>query len=126
MVEEYDVVVGALHHPANTLSGGNQQKLVIGRWIGLNPKLLLLDDPTKGVDIQSRREIHSILKECANEGMSIVYVSSDNDELFEIADRIYVFYEGSISAILSGENKTKEKLVSAMLGLHDSEVEVTR
>lgn len=126
VVEEYDVVVGALHHPANTLSGGNQQKLVIGRWIGLNPKLLLLDDPTKGVDIQSRREIHSILKECANEGMSIVYVSSDNDELFEIADRIYVFYEGSISAILSGENKTKEKLVSAMLGLHDSEVEVTR
>jgi ABC-type sugar transport system ATPase subunit len=114
-----------LEHPANTLSGGNQQKLVIGRWIALKPKLLLLDDPTKGVDIQSRREIHTILKECANEGMSIVYVSSDNDELFEIADRIYVFYEGSISAMLAGENKTKEKLVSAMLGLHEIDEEAS-
>lgn len=124
VVNEYDIVVGDLANPANTLSGGNQQKLVIGRWIALNPKLLLLDDPTKGVDIQSRREIHSILKDCASEGMSIIYVSSDNDELFEIADRIYVFYEGTISAVLSGDNKTKERLVSAMLGLHEADVEV--
>lgn len=124
VIDEYGVVVGGLNHPANTLSGGNQQKLVVGRWIALNPKLLLLDDPTKGVDIQSRREIHAILQQCAQDGMSIVYVSSDNDELFEIADRIYVFYEGSISAMLAGKNRTKEKLVSAMLGLHNSEVEV--
>lgn len=124
VVDEYGIVVGGLGHPANTLSGGNQQKLVIGRWIALSPKLLLLDDPTKGVDIQSRREIHAILNKCASEGMSIIYVSSDNDELFEIADRIYVFYEGTISAMLAGSNKTKEKLVSAMLGLHELDEEV--
>lgn len=124
VVDEYGVVVGGLELPANTLSGGNQQKLVIGRWIALSPKLLLLDDPTKGVDIQSRREIHTILKQCAKDGMSIIYVSSDNDELFEISDRIYVFYEGSISAMLSGTNKTKENLVSAMLGLGQQEKEV--
>lgn len=124
VIDEYGVVVGGLSHPANTLSGGNQQKLVIGRWIALKPKLLLLDDPTKGVDIQSRRDIHEILKQCTHDGMSIIYVSSDNDELFEIADRIYVFYEGSISAMLVGENKTKEKLVSAMLGLDETEDEV--
>lgn len=124
VIDEYGVVVGGLDFPANTLSGGNQQKLVIGRWIALNPKLLLLDDPTKGVDIQSRREIHTFLHNCAKNGMSIVYVSSDNDELFEIADRVYVFYEGSISAILAGKNKTKEKMVSAMLGLYELEEEV--
>lgn len=121
VISDYGIVAGALDHPANTLSGGNQQKLVVGRWIALSPKLLLLDDPTKGVDIQSRREIHEILKSCASEGMSIIYVSSDNDELFEIADRIYVFYEGRISAMLSGENRSKEKLVSAMLGLSSME-----
>ena len=118
VVTDYDIVVGGLSHPANTLSGGNQQKLVIGRWIALKPKLLLLDDPTKGVDIQSRREIHNFLRESAADGMTVVYVSSDNDELFEISDRIYVFYEGTISAILEGENRTKEKFVSAMLGLN--------
>ena len=73
---------------------------------------------------QSRREIHTFLHNCAKNGMSIVYVSSDNDELFEIADRVYVFYEGSISAMLSGKNKTKEKMVTAMLGLYELEEEV--
>ena len=57
-VEKYSIIADPLAHPANTLSGGNQQKLVVGRWISLSPDLLLLDDPTKGVDINSRQEIH--------------------------------------------------------------------
>ena len=117
-IDAYGIVAASKSHPANSLSGGNQQKLVVGRWIALSPSLLLLDDPTKGVDIHSRREIHKILKECLAEGMSIIYVSSDNEELLEISDRIYVFYEGKISAQLCGENRTEEKLVAAMLGLN--------
>ena len=116
-VEKYNIKIGALHHPANSLSGGNQQKLVIARWIALGPKLLLLDDPTKGVDIHSRREIHKILKECAAQGMTVIISSSEPEELFDVADRIYVFYEGKVSDMLSGERKTDEVLVSAMMGI---------
>ena len=110
-------------HPASSLSGGNQQKLVVGRWIALSPDLLLLDDPTKGVDIHSRQEIHAILRKCLDEGMSIIYVSSDNEELLDISDRIYVFYEGRISAELAGDDRTEEKLVAAMLGIAEGERE---
>lgn len=116
-VEEFDIKVGSLKHPANSLSGGNQQKLVVGRWIAMAPKLLLLDDPTKGVDINSRREIHKILRRCTEDGMTVIISSSDNSELLEIADRIYIFYEGRVSAMLAEENKTEEKLVAAMMGL---------
>ena len=120
-MQDYGIVAGSTAHPANSLSGGNQQKLVVGRWIALSPALLLLDDPTKGVDIHSRREIHKILKECIDKGMSVIYVSSDNEELLEISDRIYVFYEGAISAQLAGDDRTEEKLVAAMLGLNQND-----
>ena len=116
-VEKYNIKIGALHHPASSLSGGNQQKLVIARWIALGPKLLLLDDPTKGVDIHSRQEIHKILKRCAAEGMTIIISSSEPEELFDLVDRIYVFYEGKVSDMLAGERKTDEVLVSAMMGI---------
>ncbi len=116
-VDKYNIVVGSLTHPASSLSGGNQQKLVVARWIAMNPTLLLLDDPTKGVDIHSRREIHKILRQCADEGMTIILSSSENDELLEIADRVYVFYEGRVSGMFSGASKTPERLVAAMMGL---------
>lgn len=117
IVEEFKIKVGSLVNPANSLSGGNQQKMVVGRWMNVKPELLLLDDPTKGVDISSRREIHQILSDAASKGMTIIMVSSDNEELLDISDRIYVFYEGRISGVLSGSDKTEEQLVTAMMGL---------
>ncbi len=117
-VQKYDIKIGALHHPASSLSGGNQQKLVIARWIAMNPVLLLLDDPTKGVDIHSRREIHKILRRCAEEGMTILISSSDSEELLDLSDRIYVFYEGNISDVLCDEAKTPDRLVAAMMGMN--------
>jgi ABC-type sugar transport system ATPase subunit len=116
-VKRYNIVTGGLKQPASSLSGGNQQKLVVGRWMALTPDLLLLDDPTKGVDVSTRTEIHRILKECTASGMCALYSSSDNEELLEISDRIYVFYEGRISACLQGEERSEERLVAAMLGL---------
>ena len=120
-VDKYNIKIGALRDAANTLSGGNQQKLVIARWIAMNPKLLLLDDPTKGVDVHSRREIHKTLQQCVADGMTVIISSSEHEELLEIADRIYVFYEGYLSDMLSGDNKTEEHLVAAMLGMTASE-----
>jgi ABC-type sugar transport system ATPase subunit len=116
-VDRYRIVAGGLKQSASSLSGGNQQKLVIGRWMALTPDLLLLDDPTKGVDVNTRAEIHRLLKEYTSAGMCALYSSSDNEELLEISDRIYVFYEGRISACLQGETCTEEQLVAAMLGL---------
>jgi len=116
-VDRYNIVVGSLKHPANSLSGGNQQKLVVARWIAMSPALLLLDDPTKGVDVHSRREIHKILRQCADDGMTVLISSSENEELLELADRLYVFYEGRVSGLLSGATKTPERLAAAMMGM---------
>ncbi len=116
-VEKYAIKIGSLDHPASSLSGGNQQKLVVARWIAMQPRLLLLDDPTKGVDIHSRQEIHKILRLCAEEGMTVIISSSESEELLSISDRIYVFYEGCVSAMLAGEQKTPERLVAAMMGM---------
>jgi len=115
-IDDYNIKIGKLYDPANTLSGGNQQKLVIARWIAMNPKLLLLDDPTKGVDVHSRREIHKTLKQCASGGMTVIVSSSEFEELLDIADRIYVFYEGYVSDMLAGSRKNEEQLVAAMMG----------
>ena len=91
-VDKYDIVVGSIEHPANSLSGGNQQKLVVARWIAMNPNLLLLDDPTKGVDVHSRREIHKILRQCADDGMTVIISSSENDELLEVVTELGADY----------------------------------
>ena len=122
-VDAYNIKIGRLRDPANTLSGGNQQKLVIARWIAMNPKLLLLDDPTKGVDVHSRREIHKTLQQCAATGMTVIVSSSEHEELLDFADRIYVFYEGYVSDMLTGDRMDEEHLVAAMLGMKQEQSE---
>ncbi|MBE3572488.1 MAG: sugar ABC transporter ATP-binding protein [Moorella humiferrea] len=122
-IEQLGIVAGSTAHPASSLSGGNQQKLIIGRWLAVQPRLLLLDDPTKGVDVNARREIHNLLRQMAASGTAVLIASSDNEELLAIAERIYVFYEGEIVAILQGSEKTEEALVAAMLGMKQTRPE---
>ncbi len=117
LIEKLNIVAAGTGVPANSLSGGNQQKLAIGRWLIARPRVLLLDDPTKGVDVSSRSEIHGILREMTRTGIAVVFSSSDNEELLEVANRIYVFYEGKIVQELTGNGKTGESLASAMLGI---------
>ncbi len=117
MVSDLDIKIGNINNPISSLSGGNQQKVVFGRWIFITPQILLLDDPTKGVDVMTRREMHKILRSISDAGTTVLMVSSDNDELLEVSDRIYVFFEGNIHAVLEGDSRTEEQLVSAMLGL---------
>lgn len=117
LVDDYGIKIGKITDPISSLSGGNQQKVVFGRWMLVFPKILLMDDPTKGVDVAARRELHNIVKQAADKGMTVILVSSDNDELLELSDRIYVFYEGNIHSVLSGADRTEEKLVTAMMGL---------
>ena len=123
IVNEYDIKIGRVTDPVSSLSGGNQQKVVFGRWIYIRPDILLLDDPTKGVDVSARRELHNYLKRAADDGMTVIMVSSDNAELLDLSDRIYVFYEGGVHAVLADDERTEEKLVSAMMGLVPEEKE---
>jgi ABC-type sugar transport system ATPase subunit len=117
MIAKLSIRVASPAYPARSLSGGNQQKLIVGRWLLISPKVLLLDDPTKGVDIGARREIHVLLRQMAQDGCAVLLSSSENEELLALADRIYVFYEGRITEELGGDRRTEAKLVSAMLGV---------
>jgi ribose transport system ATP-binding protein len=95
------------------LSGGNQQKIVIGKWLVRNPKLLILDEPSRGVDVGARGEIHRIIRELAAQGMSVIVISSEAEELPELCDRVLVMAEGNIVQELRGNTITRDAIVHA-------------
>lgn len=97
------------------LSGGNQQKVVVGKWLPLNPAVLLLSDPAKGVDVQAKRELYELIRDLARRGTSVILYASDNEELVSHCDRIFVLYEGQIVEELAGVEITEDNLVTASL-----------
>ncbi|WP_028032475.1 sugar ABC transporter ATP-binding protein [Chelativorans sp. J32] len=99
--------------PVNALSGGNQQKIVIARWLIDRPDVLLLDDPTKGIDLQAKADLFALIRSLAAEGMGIVLYSSEDAELLANADRILVFNSGSVSRELTGADRTRYNLYHA-------------
>ncbi|HLJ72014.1 MAG TPA: ATP-binding cassette domain-containing protein, partial [Roseiarcus sp.] len=99
--------------PVGRLSGGNQQKVVIGRWLQAAPKALILDEPTRGVDVGARAEIHRLVRELASRGMAVLVVSSEPEELPDLCDRVLVMAEGRIVAELIGESLTRERIIAA-------------
>jgi ribose transport system ATP-binding protein len=99
------------------LSGGNQQKTVLGRLIGAKPKLLLLDEPTRGVDVNSKTEIHRIMGQFVKEGGAIVMVSSELDELVGVSDRILVLHEGSFMGVFERKDFDKEQILRRMMNV---------
>jgi ABC-type sugar transport system ATPase subunit len=98
---------------AGTLSGGNQQKVLLGRWLLTNPRVLLLDEPTRGVDIGAREEIYAEIDRLAREGLAIVMVSSDLPELIGLSDRVLVLREGRVAATFSRDEVTPESVMTA-------------
>ena len=109
--------MAGLQEPVSSLSGGNAQKVVIGKWLMRQPKLLLLDDPTKGVDVSSKAEFYALLNKLCDEGKTILFYSSDEEELIGLCDRVLVLHDGMIRTELSGKNLTKENLIAASLGV---------
>ena len=99
--------------PVGRLSGGNQQKVVIGRWLNRKPKLLILDEPTRGVDIGARGEIHRLVRELARDGMAVIAISSEPDELPDLCDRVLVMAEGRIVQELKGADVTRAAIIGA-------------
>jgi ribose transport system ATP-binding protein len=115
--ESLNLKMAGLGEPVSSLSGGNAQKVVLGKWLMRKPKLLLLDDPTKGVDVGTKAEIYALLTQLCSEGKTILFYSSDDEELVGLCDRVLVIYDGLIRTELSGASLTKENLVAASLGV---------
>ena len=96
-----------------TLSGGNQQKVVLGRWMITHPKVLLLDEPTRGIDVGAKAEIYQMISKLAGQGIGIIVISSELPEIIGISDRILTLCEGRITGEFSKEEATQEKLLYA-------------
>jgi ribose transport system ATP-binding protein len=108
--------MGSLDHPVSSLSGGNAQKVVLGKWLMRDPKVLLLDDPTKGVDVGAKGEFYKILSDLRQRGVAIMLHSSDDEELLGLCDRVLVMRDGVVRRELSGGDLNKSALVSASVG----------
>lgn len=105
-----------MHVDAETLSGGNQQKVVISKWLMSNPQVLILDDPTRGIDVGAKYEIYKLMNKLAEEGVAIIMISSELEEVLGMSDRIMVMWEGRSTGILEGEDATQEKVLSLATG----------
>jgi ribose transport system ATP-binding protein len=115
--------MAGLDEPVSSLSGGNAQKVVIGKWLMRDPHVLLLDDPTKGVDVGTKAEFYALLTRLSEQGKTILFYSSDDEELIGLCDRVLVVHDGMIRTELSGDRLTKENLISSSLGVADAERE---
>ena len=113
-------VKGDLARAVQALSGGNQQKVALARWMPLDPKILLLNDPTRGVDIETKREIYAMLRGFAAEGRAVLLASSDTPELVHLCDRVAVMRQGRVVAVLEGSQITEEAIVALAMGASDA------
>ena len=105
------------------LSGGNQQKVMLAKWLNVRPKLLILDEPTRGIDVGAKAEVHRMIGELANEGLAIIMISSDLPEVLAMSDRILVMREGRQMAIFDQGEATQERVLTAAMGQGAAEVE---
>ncbi|HTX36785.1 MAG TPA: sugar ABC transporter ATP-binding protein [Bryobacteraceae bacterium] len=115
-VERLRIKTDSLYTPAGALSGGNQQKVALARWLAIRPSVLILDEPTQGVDVGSKSEIHALMSGLAQEGVAILMISSDMPEILGMSDRIAVMHAGSLAGILSRSEATQERILSLALG----------
>lgn len=114
--ERLELRASALNQPVATLSGGNQQKVVIGKWLATEPRIIVLDEPTKGIDIGSKAAVHAFMSELAGAGLSVIMISSELPEVLGMADRVLVMREGRMAGILGRADATPEKLVNLATG----------
>jgi ABC-type sugar transport system ATPase subunit len=99
-----------------TLSGGNQQKIVLAKWLAIAPRVLFLDEPTRGIDVGSRQEIYQLIHMLADQGVAIVMVSSDLPEVLGMSDRVMVMRDGSLAGFLDRKDATQERVMHLAAG----------
>jgi ABC-type sugar transport system ATPase subunit len=128
MLQKLNTKIGAATDKILSLSGGNQQKVILSRWLLENPKILIVDEPTRGIDVGAKFEIYRILRNLTNDGMAVILISSELPEIIGLSDRIATFYKGTISMIINrGDPCTEDKIGSGIMGVaYSSEPEAAQ
>ncbi|MDR1138139.1 MAG: sugar ABC transporter ATP-binding protein [Synergistaceae bacterium] len=119
-VKELGIKIASEKQFVNSLSGGNQQKVMIGKWLATTPKVLIMDEPTRGIDVGSKSEIHKMLRKLSEEGVGVIVISSELPEIIGLADRVIVMHEGSITGELSGGDIKEENIIIYASNFKDS------
>jgi rhamnose transport system ATP-binding protein len=115
--EQLELKASHLTQHVTELSGGNQQKVVLGKWLATNPKVIILDEPTKGIDIGSKAAVHRFISELVTRGLSVILVSSELPEVLGLADRVVVMHHGHVAHVFERGEATPETVVAAASGL---------
>jgi len=115
-VDKLRIQTPGLSRLVQYLSGGNQQKVVLAKWLATKAKIFILDEPTRGVDVGAKLEIHRLMDEMVEQGTPILMISSELPEVIGMSDRIYVMHEGTISAEYSRDEATQEKILESAMG----------
>jgi rhamnose transport system ATP-binding protein len=113
---ELRIKTSSVSAEAGSLSGGNQQKVVLARWLSTNPEVLILDEPTQGVDVGSKAEIHGLMQDLVERGLAIVMISSELPEILGMSDRIAVMRAGTVRGMLTREEATQARILELALG----------
>lgn len=116
MVQELKIKTPSDEQQVVLLSGGNQQKVVLGKWLALKPRILLLDEPTRGVDIGAKQEIYRLMEELAESGVAVLFVSSEMAEIIGMSDRTLVMHEGRFTGELQREQLGEEAIMQLATG----------
>lgn len=116
-IDALELKCRSLDQPVEDLSGGNQQKVALIKWLALSPKCLLLADPTRGIDVKTKTQIYQLLRTLADDGVAVLLLSTDYEELIHLCDEVHIFYAGQIVNQLSGEDLTAENIISSSLNI---------
>ena len=112
LVERLKIRLSSIQQSINSLSGGNQQKVILARWLDSNARIIIFDEPTRGIDVAAKAQIHQLMNELLNQDVSIIMISSELPEILEMSDRIMVMRERKISGELKHDEATEEKIIS--------------
>jgi len=115
-VEKLNIILRSISQPVRELSGGNQQKVVLSKWLLAKPKVMILDEPTRGIDIGAKAEVHRLMGELASQGLAILMISSELPEILAMSDRVIVMREGRITARFTRDEATAERIMAAATG----------
>jgi rhamnose transport system ATP-binding protein len=116
LAEKLSILTPSLSTPVAQLSGGNQQKTMLAKWLNTHPQVLILDEPTRGIDVGAKADVHRFIDDLAQSGMAIILISSDLPEILAMSDRILVMREGSVRGIFDSDEATQERVMTAAVG----------
>ena len=124
-IQDLSIALASEDEEVKSLSGGNQQKVVIAKWMAMHPRVLILDEPTRGIDIGTKSEIYSIMRKLTDAGMSIIMISSEMAEIQKISDRVLVMHEGSVTGEMAVEEATETAIMNAAIGVIENHIDKT-